>query len=159
MDSFVHLYFQCQEPHLTLQHRQIYHRHKNDRLVWNFKPMKCKNSNLIRTAVMMNAIYLLAFRHRMQHMTTITIKKRHDAVILQNAIWRGSLGSHQNSVDGGYVGTRTPITVGRYCKKWKKIVLFWHNCSLMLTPYLCPECWLGLPKIEQNRWIVRCIQI
>lgn len=36
------------------------------------------------------------------------------AAILQKAICNGSLGSHQNSVDGGYVGTRTPITVGKY---------------------------------------------
>lgn len=68
----------------------------------------------------------LAFRHRMQHMTTTTIKKRHEAVMLQNAICNGSRGSHQNSVDGGYVGISTPITVGKYCKctnkrRWKKI--------------------------------------
>lgn len=41
----------------------------------------------------------------------------HAAVILQKAICNGSRGSHQNSVDGGYVGTSTPITVGKYCKR------------------------------------------
>lgn len=64
--------------------------------------------------------YLLAFRHRMQHITTITIKNMHVADILQNAICNGSRGSHQNSVEGGYVGTKTPITVGKYWKIFKQ---------------------------------------
>lgn len=45
----------------------------------------------------------------------------HAADILQNAICNGSRGSHQNSVDGGYVGTKTPITVGKYCKNKIKL--------------------------------------
>lgn len=58
--------------------------------------------------------YLLAFLHMMQHIKIKTIKKKHATDMLQNAICRGSFGSHQNSVVGGYVGTKTPITVGRY---------------------------------------------
>lgn len=58
--------------------------------------------------------YLLALRHNIQHTTTKTIKNRQAADILQKAICNGSLGSHQNSVYGGYVGTKRPITVGKY---------------------------------------------
>lgn len=58
--------------------------------------------------------YRLAFFHRMQQITTITISSIHATDMLQKAICSGSRGSHQNSVDGGYVGISTPITVGKY---------------------------------------------
>lgn len=51
----------------------------------------------------------------------MTIRARHAADMLQNAICSGSRGSHQNSVDGGYVGIIMPITVGKYYSKQKLI--------------------------------------
>lgn len=82
---------------------------------------KIKYSSPRRAQVLKNTIYylyqypyLFAFRHSIQQMTTKTISSIQAADILQKAICSGSLGSHQNSVDGGYVGTKTPITVGKY---------------------------------------------
>jgi hypothetical protein len=39
--------------------------------------------------------YLFAFLQRMQQITTNTIRSKHADVTLQNAICRGSFGSHQ----------------------------------------------------------------
>lgn len=58
--------------------------------------------------------YLFAFRHNMQHMKRSTVSIRHAMDKLQKAICRGSFGSHQYSVLGGYVGTNMPTTLGMY---------------------------------------------
>lgn len=94
-------------------------------------------------------------------MTTRNIQA---AVILQKAICNGSRGSHQNSVDGAYVGTHTPITVGKYYKTKEKngqminclaFALMWRQ----FATHLCPKCRFSLAEIQQNWRIVRCVQV
>lgn len=59
--------------------------------------------------------YLFEFRHNMQHATTRMRSTKHATDMAHKAICTGSPASHQNSVDGGNVGTSTPTTVGMYC--------------------------------------------
>lgn len=58
--------------------------------------------------------YLFALRHKIQQTTTRTRRNRQIADMVHKAICTGSPGSHQNSVDGGKVGKKTPHS-GLYC--------------------------------------------